>query len=252
MQTKENVPLAIHLAALPCGNDEPFGDSHFADVLDFVWEIASRNRQVRKILDDHAEPPMVVPDGALDENSSLNVRKMKVFTRGINGEGVEYPTWDARLKEAYDEIDRLVDATLLMTETPPALFGREEGGIAESGRALKFRLLAALGKSRRNGAALSSALAESARLALRREDILQGRSPGDYEVAVQLPDKFIADEIETAQEVQTLRAAQAMSIEAAVEQGQGLVGVDLTAEVERIRAEQPSGAPVGFESGRVL
>jgi hypothetical protein len=187
---------------------------------------------------------MNVPGGTLDENSALDISRKKVFERDAAGMGAEYLVWQSQIEGAFMEIDRMVDLALMMTETPGVLFGRGGEGQAESGRALKFKLLSGLGKARRSGAMLKEALEEVARLALRREDILVGKTPGEYEIECVLPDTFIADEIETAQYVQALRAAGSMSVRRAVEVGQGLSGDELEAEVATIGEEAPA-APAG-------
>lgn len=245
IDTKELAPLAVHLGTLRGDeDDEAFGGSDVEAIEELVFEVANRLRQVKKILDRHAEPAMNVPGGVLDENSVMDVSRKKVFERDAAGQGAEYLVWQSQIEGAFMEIDRMVDLALMMTETPGVLFGRGGEGQAESGRALKFKLLSGLGKARRTGAMLKEGFEEVARLALRREDILAGRAPGEYAVECVLPDTFIADEIETAQYVQTLRAAQSMSIRRAVELGQGLSGDELEAEVAEIGAEAPA-APAG-------
>jgi hypothetical protein len=243
--TKEPAPLAVHLGTLRGDDDdESLGGSDVEAIEELVFEVANRLRQVKKILDRHAEPAMNVPGGTLDENSALDISRKKVFERDAAGMGAEYLVWQSQIEGAFMEIDRMVDLALMMTETPGVLFGRGGEGQAESGRALKFKLLSGLGKARRSGAMLKEALEEVARLALRREDILVGKTPGEYEIECVLPDTFIADEIETAQYVQALRAAGSMSVRRAVEVGQGLSGDELEAEVATIGEEAPA-APAG-------
>lgn len=252
-QTKELVPLVVHLAALrEDTSDEAFGESDFEGTEDLSFEIANRLRQVARVLDRHADPGMNVPDGALDEENKFDVRKRKVFERGVDGGGAEYITWQSQLDAAYSEIDKIIDLISWMTETPGALWGRDSGGEAQSGRALKFKLLAGLGKARRTGGMLKEGLAEAVRLALRREDVLQNRKPGEYEIAVELSDTFIADEMDDAAFVQTMRGAKAMSTKKAVSFGQGLAGDDLEAEVNAINEEAAAEAPLGLNTGRFL
>lgn len=252
LQTKEEVPLVVHLAAPRGGNDDVFGESDFDGTEDLVFEIANRLRQVARILDRHADPAMNVPDGMVDEEGKMNLRRKKVFERGVDGRGLEYAVWNSQLEAAYAEIDKLTDLIGWMTETPPALWGRDTGGAAESGRALKFKLLSGLGKARRAGGMLREGLREAVALALRREDIIEGRSAGEYEIEVELPDTFIADEMETSEWVERLRRAGALSMEKAVAAGQGLTGDDLAAEVERLNAEAEPEPGTGLEAGRFV
>ena len=251
IETKEALPLVIHLAAWrERDEDEAFGESDFEGTEDLVFEVANRLRQIQRILDRHAEPPMNVPDGVLDEQSQLAVRTRKVFERGIDGGGMEYVTWQSQLSEAYSEMDRLIKLISLMTETPAALWGMDEAGQAESGRALKFKLLSGLGKARRTGGMLREALVEAVSMALRREDVLAGKKPGEYEIEVALPETFIADEMDTAAYIEQMRRSQAMSARRAVELGQGLTGEELEQEVAAIESEVAPAPVPGLEGGR--
>jgi hypothetical protein len=110
-------------------------------------------------------------------------------------------------------------------------------------------MLSGLGKARRTGGMLSEGLAEAYRLALRREDILAGRTPADYALDVALADRFLSDEQETAQEIQILRAAQVLSVERAVEM-QAITGQEAVDEVALIKEEFAPAAPAGMEAGR--
>jgi hypothetical protein len=241
--------MVVLLQALN-GDDDPDAEveSDASDTQDLCFEISARMRQIAKILNRHAEPKMNVPDGMADENGNLDVERKQVFELGETGVGANYLELKSELGQAFAEVDKIVDLIMLLTDTPGALWGRDKDGQADSGKALKFKLLTGLGKARRSGAMLKSGLTEAARLALRREDALAGRTPGEYAVTVALSETFIADETETIDKVQKLRVAGVMSIERAVEVGQGLTGEDRDSEVAAIQAETPA-APLGFQGG---
>lgn len=253
IETKEEVPLAIHVGSMRGDeSDSGFGESDIKDIDELCFEISNRLRQCAKILDRHAEPPMNVPTGTLDENKAIDVRRVKAVEYDANGMGLSYATWQSQLSEAYTEIDNLIKIISIISETPLPLLGLDKGGQAESGRALKFRLLTGLGKARRNGNGLRSAILSTVRLALRREDILAGSPPGDYpNIDCDLAETFIADELETAEYVKNCRAANVMSIQQGVRITQDLTGEDADEEVERIKEEMSAQtAPVGLEAGR--
>lgn len=249
VQTGELEALAIHLGAMRADeSDLGFGESDFKDIEDHLFEIAHRFRQIASILDRHAEPILNAPAGVLNEKSEFDPATKKVIEKGEGGETAEYLVWQSQLAEAYTEIDRLMNLVLLQTETSSAQWGLDKDGKVESGRALKFKMLNSLGKARRTGGMLREGLLQALRLALRREDILAGERPDDYEnIRCQLSTTFIADETEEADRIAKLRSANAMSVEQAVQDGQGLSGQARTDEVERINAEKPA-APVGADS----
>lgn len=254
-ETRDEIPLVVPLTALRGdATDEAFGESDFDGAEDFCFEISNRLRQCSVILDRHAEPPMNVPSGTLDENSGLDIRRRKVFEKGVNSEGADYVTWQSQLVEAYNEIDRLTDIILLLTETPGALWGRDKAGEAASGRALKFKLLSGLGKARRTGGMFREALAAAVRLALRREDILSGRTVSEYQIKIELSQTVIADDMELAEYAAKLRAANLISTARGVELTQKITGNELDDEVARIDAEVSAAQtpPIGAENSRFL
>jgi hypothetical protein len=61
----------------------------------------------------------------------------------------EYIVWNANLESAFLEIDKLVEMLFMFSEIAPATMGADKDGQAESGRALKFKLLSTIRKRNR-------------------------------------------------------------------------------------------------------
>lgn len=133
-------------------NTRIWGISDYQDLMSLFYAINNRVSRVDGILDAHGEPILAVPDGVLDDEGKVRREAFGVIeVDGMESGGAmpQYIVWDAKLESAFDEIDRLVDYLFMFSDMSPALFGRDKDGQAESGRALKYRLLRTLAKKHR-------------------------------------------------------------------------------------------------------
>lgn len=151
VNTKVDDFLMVHIPNYRT-NTRYFGISDYKDLINLFFAINNRITRVDNILDAHGEPILAVPDGVLDEKG--NVRReafgvIEVSSMEAGGQMPQYIVWDAKLESAFEEIDRLVDYLFMFSDMSPALFGRDKDGQAESGRALKYRLLRTLAKKHR-------------------------------------------------------------------------------------------------------
>jgi len=64
-----------------------------------------------------------------------------MFEMDEAGNKPEYIVWNANLDSAMKEIDKMVEFLFMFSETSPDALGLGKGGQAESGRALKMKLL---------------------------------------------------------------------------------------------------------------
>lgn len=134
-------------------NSRFFGISDYKDLISLFTAIENRMTKVDNILDKHGDPILAVPEGVLDEEGNVNRKSFGVIevpTDGGSGQKPEYIVWDANLDSAFKEIDKLVEFLFMTSETSSAAFGLDNsGGQAESGRALKYKLLRTIAKKHR-------------------------------------------------------------------------------------------------------
>jgi hypothetical protein len=133
-------------------NTRIWGISDYKDLINLFFAINNRMTRVDNILDAHGEPILAVPDGVLDDEGKVRREAfgvIEVNNMEAGGQMPQYIVWDAKLESAFDEIDRLVDFLFMFSDMSPSLFGRDKDGQAESGRALKYRLLRTLAKKHR-------------------------------------------------------------------------------------------------------
>lgn len=124
-----------------------WGKSDYQDLSTIFFALNNRMTKIDEVLDRHGDPILAVPDGVFDENGKPKVSQLKMFEVSGDNEGFnkpEYIVWDAELKAAFEQIDKLVELAFMLGQVAPASLGVDKDGQAESGRALKFKLLSTL------------------------------------------------------------------------------------------------------------
>lgn len=132
--------LIVHVPNMRIGDDY-FGQSDFKGLEGLFDELNSRLSQISMILDKHANPKLAVPEGIVSKQGIVRQQDLEVIEMANGADKPAYITWDARLEAAYSELDRVINLILTVSEISPSLLGMDNGGQAESGRALKFRLM---------------------------------------------------------------------------------------------------------------
>jgi len=154
LEVKTNIDelLVFHIKNFGV-NSTYYGISDYVDLKALMYAISKRMTRLDMILDKHGDPILAVPEGVLDENGKIK-RESFGLIEVATGEGQtakpEYIVWDSKLESAFLEIERLVEFLFLTSETTKSAFGLDkDGGVAESGRALKFKLLRTIAKKHR-------------------------------------------------------------------------------------------------------
>jgi hypothetical protein len=139
--------LVVHIPNFKT-NSEYFGISDYQGIVDILIALDDRMSKSNNILDKHAEPILVAEKGTFfkkdKEGKDVYVKadEAKVVEMDLNkGNPPAYVTWDAKLETTFKYIETLIDIFYMTTGTSPAAFGLDKGGTAESGRALKMKLL---------------------------------------------------------------------------------------------------------------
>jgi hypothetical protein len=160
----------------------------------------------------------------------------------IGGNLPRYLVWDAQLEAAFKQIDKLIRLAFLVTETSPDAFGMGEAGQAESGRALKFRLLRTLAKVNRKRLYFDSALRNVLKAALWLEADRGGLSDVP-EIRVEWRDGLPDDPREETETEAMAVGAGITSRRSAVRRLHHLSGAALEDELNEIDADQAMAGP---------
>ena len=126
-----------------------WGISDYQDLEDLFFAINNRLSRNEHILDKHADPILAVPEGILDQNGQVrkgDIGVVELPSNPISGEGSipQYIVWDSKLESSFAQIDALLEQLWIVSQMSPSLFGITKYGVAESGRALKYKLLRTL------------------------------------------------------------------------------------------------------------
>lgn len=161
--TKTNIdlPLLVHIPNFRYqGSKEFFGVSDYIDLPSLFFAVNNRITKTDNILDKHSDPILAVPEGILDDKGNVKKEALSMIQLGEDGQVPQYIVWNASLENAFTEIDKLVEFMFMFSETSPDALGMGKGGIAESGRALKMRLLRTIAKTKRKQRYYTQALQE--------------------------------------------------------------------------------------------
>jgi hypothetical protein len=128
-----------------------YGISDYIDMKPLLFALNNRMSKIDNVLDKHSDPILAVPEGVLDENGNIRREAFSMFEVPADGsQKPEYITWNANLEYAFKEIDKTTEFLFMFSETSPDVLGLGQGGgQAESGRALKMRLLRTIAKRNR-------------------------------------------------------------------------------------------------------
>lgn len=188
----DTIPL-IHIPNFRI-NNRYWGTSDFSDLESLFFAINNRMTSIDNILDKHSDPILAVPQGILDEDG--NVKKEKLGMIEVQeGEGKpEYIVWNANLDNAFKQIDEIVKMIFLMGEISPDVVGLDTGRTrAESGRALKLRMLRTLAKKNRKALYYETGIKKAIEVA--SMFAIQGAKAGEisYKGEVIIPNVKFAD-----------------------------------------------------------
>ena len=149
--TKVNRSLLFYVPNFRDGTGY-WGTSDYRDLETLFFALNNRITKIDNILDKHSDPILAVPPGVLDEKGTVRKESLGMFEVNNDNAGFnkpEYIVWNANLESAFKQIEKLVEMTFMFSEIAPASLGKDEGGQAESGRALKFKLLRTIAKRNR-------------------------------------------------------------------------------------------------------
>lgn len=132
-----------------------WGISDYADLDSLFFAINNRMTKIDNILDKHSDPILAVPEGILDKDGKVKRENigMVEIPDAVSGNGnskaiPQYVVWNASLENAFKEVEKLVEFLFMTSETSPDILGMGQG-LADSGRALKYKLLRTIAKTQR-------------------------------------------------------------------------------------------------------
>lgn len=239
-------------------DDDWRGISDYEGIDSLVDELNNRLSRISRVLDKHENPKLILPPGLMQfdpKTQRYYIAKEALDVIEVGPDvGVNLPrylVWDAQLSAAFAQIDKIVEMAFMVSETSPDAFGMGKSGAAESGRALKFRLLRTLAKVNRKKRYFDEALKQVLHAALTLES---QRGPSSFDVPdidITWRDGLPDDEQEETEIAASGVQAGIMSRRTAVRQLQRLSGQALEDELAEIGADQQMAAAPGVSMTNV-
>jgi len=232
-------------------DDMFWGISDYVDLESMFDELNNRVSKISRILDKHSDPKLILPPGLMNYDQKQqrwyiakeDLQVVEVDQSEGNTDLPRYLVWDAQLEAAFKQIDKILELLMMMSEVSPAAFGMDKNGIAESGRALKFRFIRTLAKVNRKKLYFDQGL-KNILYAAQVLDVTHGKGSYDPQLPrIEWADGLPADQLEQT-EIETNRmAAGNTSLESSVRRLDGLDGKDLKDEIARIKQGRETTAP---------
>jgi hypothetical protein len=150
IDTKVKKSLVIHVPNWRDGS-RYFGYDDYGDLTTLFYSLNNRLTKTENILDKHADPILALPEGVLDENGQVKQEAFHMFEIPSDAGGgtpakPEYIVWNASLESSFKQVDKIIEMLYMFSEISPDAFGMNKNGQAESGRALKLRLMRTIAK----------------------------------------------------------------------------------------------------------
>jgi len=212
-----------------------WGVSDYKDLEPLFEALDERLSQTDEVMTKHVAPKLVLPPRFINEDGTVNLSELEVVQLEAGEQAPTYVTWDAHLSAAQAHTDRLIDLIFIMSETAPVAFGLEKYGTAQSGTALRLRLLRTLAKINRKRLYYDRALKAALLCAQQLEVIHGGAAYEPAEPTIQWADGLPEDLTEMVQTEMQRLAAGNTSIESSVRRLDGPDAVE--AEMGRIAEE---------------
>ena len=230
------------------GSKQFFGTSDFIDTETLQFALNNRLTKVDNVLDTHSDPILAVPPGVLDEDGKVKKESFGMFelTEESGELKPEYIVWNANLESAFKEIDKIVEMLFMTSETSPDVLGMGQGQ-AESGTALKMRMLRTLAKRNRKKLYYDQAITEMLIVAQKLGATgykVNGESVSVIDTpTLQWSDGIIDDPIEITELASTQVDAGLKSKLTAMMEINGWTEEEAQAELDRIKGDQADFDP---------
>lgn len=220
-----------------------FGIDDYSVVNSVIAKIMWRLHCADRVLDKHSEPSVSGPQSALefDERTGMYFLNLgNYFKRNTNEDpDLKYITWDGNLDSNFREIEMLFNQLYTLSELGQA-FSEAAGGTADSGEALKLRMVSPRIKAARlvninKGSVkkLITMLAQINGIAIDYDGLTIHWNDG-------LPD----DEKEQAETLTVATGGKAIMSQYAAMKRMGLSDEEADAELEQMDVERSAAAPV--------
>lgn len=228
-----------------------FGVSDYDKSMALFEEISHRVIRLVTSLDLLADPKFQGPEDYVDDQGNFMFHGARYYPRSQDDPEVAPITWDNRADMQLATIDHLIGQVLGLTQIWPGLLFPDKFGQADSGRALKLRMMATLWATMRKRKFYSPAIKDLLRIGQRLAEA-NGRRIGfePREPTIEWHDILPFDALETAQ-VETIATRGGIrSRRRAVERmNPSLSSEEIDEEIAAIEDQEAQAVPQFMRTG---
>lgn len=225
-----------------------YGVDDYALINSIVAKIMWRLHCIDNVLDKHSDPSLSGPSSALSYDDKFQKYYLdlgKYFMRNSTDDpDTKYITWDGNLDSAYKEIDTLLTQLYTLSEMGQAFMEGGGGGSADSGTALKLRMVSPRIKAERlksiNTATVKSTLSILAHA--------NGIPIDPHNLQITWNDGLPDDEVEETNRLISATGGKAIMSQYSALKSMGLTDKQAEAELEQMAEEQANSMPVMLSS----
>jgi hypothetical protein len=223
---------------------EKLGKSDYQGKEQLFAEIDNRVDQINYVLQEHAEPWIVMPPGVLNEKGHFNKSNGKMIERmgGDTNNDIGITSWEAQLESAFKQIETMIWLVFFTGRISAPIAGLDKGGQVESGRALKWKSI--------NTNSMIARKRKYWNEAFRRFFEIRKAIDSDFKKAeiddlvIRWQDGLPLDDTEVAEVATQLVTSGIMSEMTAIQRTQEVDKDGATAELSQIRKEQQDKATI--------
>ncbi len=225
-----------------------YGVDDYALINSIVAKIMWRLHCIDNVLDKHSEPSLSGPGISRswdEEFKTYYINLGNYFVRDDTSvPDLKYITWDGNLDSAYKEIDTLLTQLYTLSEMGQAFMEGGGGGSADSGTALKLRMVSPRIKAERlksiNTATVKSTLSILAHA--------NGIPIDPHNLQITWNDGLPDDEVEETNRLISATGGKAIMSQYSALKSMGLTDKQAEAELEQMAEEQANSMPVMLSS----
>ncbi len=220
-----------------------YGLDDYAVINSIVAKIMWRLHCADSVLDKHSEPSMSGPATALsfDERTGLYYVDLGNYFKRDTREDpdVSYITWDGSLENNWKELELLFNQLYILTEMGQAFAEGGGGGNAESGTALKLKMVSPRVKAARITGINAGTVKTLVALLAQVNGITL-----DYDtITIHWNDGLPDDPVEQVNMLTTATGGKPVMSQYTALKQRGLTDAEVEEELEQIRLEQAASSP---------
>ncbi len=229
-----------------------YGLDDYGIVNSLVAKVMWRLHCADNVLDKHSAPSMSGPASALsyDDRTGLYYLDLGNYFKRNGREDPEpqYITWDGNLDANWREIEILLNQLYILTEMGQAFAEGGGGGGADSGTALKLRMVSPRIKAARLAGINAPVIKRIVAMLAQVNGI-----PLDYDtITVTWNDGLPNDEVEQTNTLITATGGKAIMSQYSALKARGLTDAEVEAEMQQLRDEQATSVPFALSTQEVI